>query len=106
MMELFTFSILEWPEMFRPTEDNMQDMLKWFLKNNGRQDLILEMTEREAAFLKKELAPDYSLVGDWGNRAMASINRHLDTFVNIKQVYMYLGIRIYITVKAEVRNES
>jgi hypothetical protein len=80
--------------------------LKWFLKNNGRQDLILEMTEREAAFLKKELAPDYSLVGDWGNRAMASINRHLDTFVNIKQVYMYLGIRIYITVKAEVRNES
>jgi hypothetical protein len=106
MMELFTFSVFEWPEMFRPTEDNIQGVLKWFLKNNGRQDLVIEMTEKDELFLKKELAPDYALAGDWGNRAMTSINRHMGTFVNVKTVYMYLGIRIYITVKAEVRNES
>jgi hypothetical protein len=105
-MELFTFSILEWPEMFRPTDSNMQDMLKWFMKYNGRHDLIVEMTEKDAAFLEEELSPDYVLTGDWGNCAMASINRHMGTFVNIKQVYLFLGIRVYITIKAEIRNDN
>jgi hypothetical protein len=105
-MELFQFAIFEWPEMFEPNLDNIGNVVRWFkIKNSVPADLIIEMTPDDAQKFSNHLNDNIICKADL-EAPMHSLNRHAGTFVNIKSIYMYMGVRIYITHKTEIRNEN
>jgi hypothetical protein len=71
----------------------MQDLIKWFiLKYPGRKDLVVRMTKRDHDCLNKHIG-EYCLAGECGSRD------GVELLFDKVDVYMFLGIRIYIHIK-------
>jgi hypothetical protein len=103
MMDITRIAIFDWPEMFKPTSDNLQNVIKWFMLRGERNDLVIGMNEGQRARVKKELSPDYDVGKEY---LSASIKNPHANIINVDAVYMYLGCKIYIAKNDEHIREN
>jgi hypothetical protein len=104
MMNISRFAIIEWPDMFKPTKDNLQNMCKWFALKGERTDIIIAMNENQRAILKQEIAPEYLTGKEYLSGAIRGANPYLGLLINVVDIYLYLGYRIIIAQK-EINDE-
>jgi len=105
------FIVFEWPEPFKVTADNVQDLIKHILvSGTDRPDIILPLDEVQRACLDKHLNPTYNLItGKWntyaGNSAFEGSVKGYNTASFLKEVdtvYLYLGCKLFIVKKEKL----